>query len=179
MTLALFFGGARSGKSHLAVHLAREFEGEVVFVATGWAGDGEMRERIAKHRSERPSHWRTVEEPVHLERAIRGLDDNACVIVDCLSMWLSNRLEHGTDADVLAEAAAAAAASSARAGPTIAVSIEVGLGIVPMHPVGRRYRDLLGEVNAMWVRHAQSAFFVLGGRAIRLESPPKLSDLEP
>jgi len=176
VTLALILGGSRSGKKRLAVDLAREHEGAVVFLATGEAGDGEMSERIAQHRLERPTTWRTVEEPVQLEAAIRGVDPEACLIVDCLSLWLSNRFEQATDSEVRQEALGAAAAACERSALTFAVSNEVGLGLVPMHSLGRRYRDLLGEVNSIWAEKAERAFFVAAGRVLRLEPPPSLRE---
>ncbi len=177
MTLALFLGGARSGKSRLAVKLAEGHAGEVVFLATGEAGDEEMSIRIANHRLERPSDWQTIEEPALLEAAIRDIDVHACLIIDCLSLWLSNRLETATDSEVRQEATGAAAAACDRPGLTLAVSNEVGLGLVPMHPLGRRYRDLLGEVNATWAEKADRTFFVVAGRVLQLEQPLSLSEI--
>lgn len=178
MSLVLLLGGARSGKSQLAVEFAQESQDPVVFVATGQAGDEEMRARIERHRAERPSSWTTVEEPLALAAAIRAVDDSAFVIVDCLSLWLSNRLEDASDEEIRAEALDAAAAASVRAGRTLAVSNEVGLGLVPMHPLGRRYRDLLGEVNAAWATRAERALFVAAGRVLELEPRPSLRELQ-
>ena len=169
MTLVLLVGGARSGKSALALRLAERERAPVVFVATGEAGDDEMAARIARHRAERPGGWRTVEEPLDLGRALAEVEDDACVVVDCLSLWTANVLErHGADA-VEEQAEAVAAAAARRAGLTIAVTNEVGLGIVPSTPLGREYRDVLGRVNATWTAAASEAYFVVAGRALRLE----------
>ena len=168
MSLVLLLGGARSGKSALAVRLADESGGDVVFVATGEARDGEMAERIARHRAHRPAHWRIVEEPVALQQALEEAPPDACVVVDCLSLWAANLLERG-DADIEAQAATAAAAAAARSAPTIAVTNEVGLGIVPATALARTYRDVLGRVNAVWADAAAESFFVVAGKALRLE----------
>src|SRR6185503_14956330 len=93
VTLVLLLGGARSGKSRLAVRLARQRGGPVVFVATGEPGDDEMAERIARHRAERPPAWTTVEEPVALRDALAAAPDGATVVVDCLSLWVANLIE--------------------------------------------------------------------------------------
>jgi adenosyl cobinamide kinase/adenosyl cobinamide phosphate guanylyltransferase len=161
--LTFLLGGARSGKSALALRLAARHE-QVVFLATGEARDDEMTARIERHRAERPSHWRTVEEPLRLRAAIEAVPPDACLVVDCLSLWVANVLEAGEPVD---EAAASAAA--ARPGPTIAVSNEVGLGLVPTTPLGREYRDVLGRVNAAWAGAAERGYLVVAGRALRLE----------
>ena len=164
--LTFLLGGARSGKSSLALRLAAAAGAPVVFVATGEAGDDEMAERIARHRAERPADWTTVEEPRELEAALASAPPDACVVIDCLSLWVANVFESGTDVERRADAVAAAAA--ARPGRTIAVSNEVGLGVVPVTPLGRSYRDCLGRVNATWAAHADDAFFVVAGKALRL-----------
>jgi len=159
MTLVLYLGGARSGKSRLAVERAQASEQPVVFIATGEAGDEEMADRIARHRAERPADWVTVEEPLELARALRDVPPTATVIVDCLSLWVANG---GGGRDAIA-------AAITRAGLTIAVSNEVGLGIVPDNALARAYRDDLGRVNAAWAAAADEAHFVVAGRTLRLE----------
>jgi adenosyl cobinamide kinase/adenosyl cobinamide phosphate guanylyltransferase len=159
MPLTFLIGGARSGKSSLAVRLASETGAPVVFVATAEARDTEMAERIARHRTERPTEWETVEEPLKLHAAIESAPPDACVVVDCLSLWVANILEQGGEP---------ALRVPTRNGPTIAVSNEVGLGIVPATPLGRTYRDVLGRVNAAWAAAADEAFFVVAGKALRL-----------
>jgi adenosyl cobinamide kinase/adenosyl cobinamide phosphate guanylyltransferase len=168
LSLTLLLGGARSGKSTLAIELARVDGAPVVFVATGEAGDEEMAERIARHKAERPPGWTTVEEPLDLTAALSAAPEGSCVIVDCLSLWVANMLERG-DADVEDVADAAAALAADRIGRTIAVSNEVGLGIVPPTPLGRAYRDVLGRVNAAWARRAEASFLVVAGLGLRLE----------
>jgi adenosylcobinamide kinase/adenosylcobinamide-phosphate guanylyltransferase len=170
VTLVFLVGGARSGKSSLAVELAAESGEDVTFLATGEAGDEEMRERIRRHREERPAGWTTIEEPLALREALLRVDDESTVVVDCLSLWAANVLERGVGEDeLLEEARAAAAAAAARAGLTVVVSNEVGLGVVPPTPVGRRYRDVLGRVNVAWAAAADRAAFVIAGRLLPLE----------
>jgi len=173
MSLTLLLGGARSGKSTLAVRRAAAGAAPVVFVATGEARDEEMAERIARHRAARPATWQTVEAPLGLADALRLAPETSTVIVDCLSLWVSNLLEKGLDDDeVLSAARSAAALAAARPGLTLAVSNEVGMGIVPMHhPLGRRYRDLLGRVNTEWAEAADEAVLVVAGRQLGLERP--------
>jgi adenosylcobinamide kinase/adenosylcobinamide-phosphate guanylyltransferase len=158
MTLVVYIGGARSGKSRLAVERAWASGAEVVFVATGEAGDEEMAARIAHHRAERPGGWTTVEEPIELARALRDAPADATVVVDCLSLWVANG---GGGSDALEVAAA-------RGALTIAVTNEVGLGIVPDNALARAYRDELGRVNAAWCAAADEAWFVVAGKALQL-----------
>jgi adenosylcobinamide kinase / adenosylcobinamide-phosphate guanylyltransferase len=166
VSVIFLLGGARSGKSRLAVRLAAATEAPVVFVATGEAGDDEMAERIALHRAERPPHWQTMEAPRDLTGALADADGDACVVLDCLSLWVANVFEG--EVDVEEDARTAAELAARRAGTTIAVSNEVGLGVVPATPLGRAYRDVLGRVNAIWADVADQAFFVVAGKALRL-----------
>jgi adenosylcobinamide kinase/adenosylcobinamide-phosphate guanylyltransferase len=170
MALTLLLGGARSGKSKLAVRAAQAWEGSVLFVATGTAEDAEMAARIERHRAERPAGWATLEEPTALTEAVRGADPGTCVVVDCLSLWVANLLRLGWDDErVEAEAEAAARVAAEREAQTVVVSNEVGLGIVPETALGRRYRDLLGRVNGIFAAAADDPFFVVAGRKLRLE----------
>lgn len=165
----LLTGGARSGKSAIAVRRAAQHPGPVVFVATGQPRDEEMTARIARHQAERPQDWQTVEAPHELPAAILAQRPAACLVVDCLALWVSNLLERGdAEATVLAHARAAAQACAGRVGPTLVVTNEVGLGLVPMHPVGRAYRDLLGRVNIAMADRADRVELVVAGRTLLL-----------
>jgi adenosylcobinamide kinase / adenosylcobinamide-phosphate guanylyltransferase len=168
MTHVLLTGGARSGKSSLAVALAQRNGADVVFLATGQPGDDEMAARIARHRVERPGHWTTIEEPVRLVEAIGGVEPSACLIVDCLSLWVANLLEVERAEAIERDAAAAAGLAATRPGTTLVVTNEVGLGVVPATPLGRDYRDLLGRVNAIWAERATEAYLVVAGRVLPL-----------
>ena len=167
--LTLLLGGARSGKSALGLQLAQASPAPVTFIATAEGRDEEMAARIRAHRAERPTAWSTVEEPVHLERALGGVTRAATVVIDCLTLWVANLVERGAaDAAVGEEAAAVAAEAAAREGNVIAISNEVGSGIVPGDPGSRRYRDLLGHVNTTFAHHAGDAFLVGAGRLLVL-----------
>ena len=172
--LTVLIGGARSGKSALAVDLAARSGRSVVFVATATRSDDEMADRIDRHRAERPADWRTIEAPVDLVRALDVADDAACVVVDCLSLWTMNVFAED-DVTVLGRVADQVARARARSGPTVVVGNEVGTGIVPGDPSSRRYRDLLGRVNAAWSRAADRAFLVVAGRVLALDDPTDLA----
>jgi len=165
MTLVLLIGGARSGKSRLALERADQEARPVCFIATGQALDAEMSDRIERHRAERPAAWTTLEEPVELERALAGAPEDATAIVDCLSLWVANVFE---SRPVEALSAAAARAAAERPGLTIAVTNEVGMGIVPDNALARAYRDALGRVNAQWAEAADEALLVVAGRTLLL-----------
>ena len=167
--LVLLTGGARSGKSRIAAQLAVRRERPVVVVVTAEAGDEEMAERIRRHRAERPLEWTTVEEPLALEDAIERAPAGAVVVVDCLSLWVANLLGRELpDDEVVARSSRAAELAARRTGDTIAVTNEVGAGVVPEYPLGRRYRDVLGLVNAAWAAAAEQAALVVAGRLVPL-----------
>lgn len=169
MGLTFLVGGSRSGKTALALRLAAESGRSVIFVATAEAGDEEMAARIARHRGERPRAWRTVEAPLDLAGALAAAPTDACVVVDCLTLWTSNALEAGWDDETVERAAGEVASRAAGRGAlTLVVSNEVGLGIVPDTPLGRRYRDVHGRVNALFAAAAERACLVVAGRTLEL-----------
>jgi adenosylcobinamide kinase / adenosylcobinamide-phosphate guanylyltransferase len=170
--LTLLIGGARSGKSALAVRLAATSGRPVVFLATAEARDEEMAERIRRHRDARPASWTTVEVPLALEDALRDTSQDACVVLDCLSLWVSNEMESGTDDDaIVAKARNVAGTLAPRSPPSVVITNEVGLGIVPVNELARRYRDVLGRVNVAFAEASDAAYFVVAGRALPLEEP--------
>jgi len=170
MPYTFLVGGARSGKSTLAVRLASAFDGPVVVVATAEARDDEMLDRICAHRSARPAEWVTMEAPLHPLAAVEGVDEKACLILDCLTLWVSNALECGGSADEIDdEARKLASILAERDTPSIVVSNEVGLGIVPVNELARRYRDVLGRVNGSFAARASTSFFVVAGRGLPLQ----------
>ena len=170
MAYTFLLGGARSGKSSLAVRLARSFGAPTVVVATAEPRDEEMAERIRAHRDSRPAAWETVEAPRDLLGAMEGIREDACVILDCLTLWVSNAFEAGaTETEIEAEARDVASVTARRETPGIVVSNEVGLGIVPANELARTYRDVLGRVNAAFAEQASRSFFVVAGRGLLLE----------
>lgn len=169
----LILGGARSGKSRLAEELAESVPGQRIYVATGQGLDDEMRERIAHHQAARGSLWETREVPLDLVGAIeRETGIGRAVLVDCLTLWLSNVLHAGRDpdheADLLAEGVRRAA------GPLVLVSNEVGLGIVPATPLGRSFRDAQGRLNQRMAAVCDAVIFVVAGCPIRVKPAPAL-----
>ncbi len=169
MSLTFLLGGARSGKSSLAIELARPWAGQVTFIATGEPGDDEMAERIRAHQSERPAEWATVEVPLDVRAAFESASDDTAIVLDCLSLWVANLIARGDEPDEIeAESAAVAALAAARSSLTVAVSNEVGLGVVPATELGRRFRDVLGRVNARWAADAEHAAFVVAGLSLPL-----------
>ena len=181
MPLTLLVGGARSGKSSVAVDIGHRHEAAgiaVTFVATAPELDDDMARRIERHRAERPSTWRVIEAPTELARALDEVGDGLA-IVDCLTLWVSNLMLRGDD-DEAVEALAVEAAERAarRPAPTVVVTNEVGMGIHPETELGRRYRDLLGRVNATWGDAADTTLLLVAGRAIELGDPLDGLDVE-
>ena len=168
--LVVVTGGARSGKSTFAVEYGRRHAGPVVFVATAPSIDDDMRVRIDRHRAERPD-WPTVEEPCDIAPVVSSAVPGSLVIVDCLTLWVSNLMWRG-DSDTDIERLADVLASSVPSGVTaLFVTNEVGLGVHPETELGRRYRDLLGRVNQRMVASADRALFMVAGRALPLADP--------
>jgi adenosylcobinamide kinase / adenosylcobinamide-phosphate guanylyltransferase len=173
--LILIGGGARAGKSSFALAYARQLGAPRMFVATAQGGDDEMRARIARHQAERGPDFDTIEEPLALERALGSAPGNAVVVVDCLTLWLSNMLLGGVpSADILSEVGAVGAGARARAAPTLIVTNEVGLGVVPETPLGRRFRDLAGEAHQRLAALADESYLAVLGVVLRLHPAPLL-----
>src|SRR4051794_33341423 len=171
MTAAITFlvGGARSGKSSLAVDLGRRHDGEVVFVATAEPFDDDLRTRIDRHRADRPD-WPTVEEPLDLCGALAGAPPDALLIVDCLTVWVGNVMHRGEEPAI----GPLVDALTARPGPSVVISNEVGLGVHPESGLSRRYGDVLGRVNQAVAAAATTSLLLVAGRAIELRDPWEL-----
>ena len=178
----LVLGGARSGKSDLAQKLALDMGGSVLFVATAEAGDEEMRRRIEVHQRSRPGDWRTLEAPLHLADALeRGATDAAVVLIDCVSLWVSNLLQAASPKGLEEpdqEAAQSLLSSELGAlhdwyrggtASVIVVSNEVGMGLVPPYPSGRAFRDLVGWANQRLATIASEVYLVVAGIPVDLK----------
>lgn len=169
---ALILGGARSGKSAFAQRQALASGLDVHYVATAQAGDAEMTERIARHRAERPAHWGLVEEPLALAAALNAhAAADRCLLVDCLTLWLSNLLAAGDDRLTL-EIDALLAALPNLPGQLLLVSNEVGQGIVPTHPLARRFRDQAGLLHQCLAERCNRVFLIVAGLPLTLKDCP-------
>ena len=167
MSIYFVAGGARSGKSRKGEELAKNLAGSSrpIFVATAEAVDDEMTSRIKKHQDDRGTAFDLVEEPKNLTKALKEIDTDATVLVDCLTLWLSNNMMgDGNDSNE-----SVIAAARARKGATIFISNEVGEGIVPMHPVSREFRDLSGIMNQEFAAAADKVYFMKFGIAQELK----------
>ena len=164
----LVLGGARSGKSAYAERLVVDSAPTALYLATATAGDGEMAERIAQHRARRGETWQTVEEPLDLGGALAALArPDRPILVDCLTLWLSNLMLDGADID--AETARLAALLPRLAGPVVFVSNEVGLGIVPDNALARAFRDHAGRLNQAVAAAADAVFFIAAGLPLQMK----------
>ncbi|HSX71646.1 MAG TPA: bifunctional adenosylcobinamide kinase/adenosylcobinamide-phosphate guanylyltransferase [Pseudomonas sp.] len=171
--LELILGGARSGKSRLAEKLAAGSGLPVTYIATGQAWDGEMAQRIAHHRSTRPTEWGLVEEPLELAGALR---DNAapgrCLLVDCLTLWLTNLLMLEDDTRLAMQRDAFLEALGELPGRIILVSNETGLGVVPLGELTRRYVDEAGWLHQAVAERAERVQFCVAGLPMLLKGAP-------
>jgi adenosylcobinamide kinase/adenosylcobinamide-phosphate guanylyltransferase len=175
--IILVGGGARSGKSRFALAHARTLGPRRVFVATGQALDGEMSERIAAHVRTRGPDFRTVEEPLALSEALRALGEATppadVVVVDCLTLWLSNLLVRGaSEAHIGERIEALVAVLQARRFHALIVTNEVGMGIVPETPLGRLFRDVAGRAHQRLADVADEIHLAILGTILRLRPPP-------
>jgi adenosyl cobinamide kinase/adenosyl cobinamide phosphate guanylyltransferase len=174
MALTLLIGGARSGKSSLAVDIGHRHAAAgipVTYLATAPPSDDDMIARIERHRAERPDTWATIEEQTDLVGALDTVE-RGLVLIDCLTLWVSNLMGRDHSDDEITELAAVTAAHAARReDQTVAVTNEVGLGVHPDTELGRQYRDTLGRVNQIWIDHADPSLLLVAGRAVRLDDP--------
>jgi adenosylcobinamide kinase/adenosylcobinamide-phosphate guanylyltransferase len=169
----LVLGGARSGKSRTALQLAESASSERTYIATAQAFDDEMRDRIAQHRAERDGSWQTVDAPLDLTEAVRTQSGpRKAVLVDCLTLWLSNVVL--AERDPTHEADRLVQAIREARGPLILVSNEVGQGIVPSTPLGRRFRDEQGRLNQRMAEACDAVVLVAAGCPILIKPAPPL-----
>jgi len=185
MALTLIIGGARSGKSELAQRLAAASGAPVTFIATMEPLDDEVRRRIDIHRAARPAAWRTIEEPLDVAEALANRAGSGdCALIDCLTLWIANILMRALgDSDRVPASSIEAAIEAARTqvdrlvqacderrGPTIIVSNEVGLGVVPPYPLGRAFRDAMGAANARVATRAARVLQCTAGLVLDLRA---------
>ncbi|HWB97490.1 MAG TPA: bifunctional adenosylcobinamide kinase/adenosylcobinamide-phosphate guanylyltransferase [Bryobacteraceae bacterium] len=182
--LTFIIGGARSGKSRFAQSLCSP-GARVVYLATARVEDDEMRARVERHRADRPSHWRTIEEPLAIAGAVQSVCGDAdFILLDCLTVWLGNLCwEYRERPDAERESRAcgeidALAAAGAHC-EIVLVSNEVGWGIVPEHPLGRQFRDLQGLVNQRTAALADRVFLTVAGIPIGIKPPAGMTMLPP
>ena len=176
--MILLLGGARAGKSAYAMRLAQDGErasdNEVCFIATAEGLDEDMAKRIARHRAERPTNWRTIEEPCQIDEALRQASEARIVIVDCLTLFVSNWLvrhedEHECEQFVRRITREFLELAQTQKQTIICVSNEVGLGIVPDTRMGRVFRDLLGRVNQDFAVAADEVYLIVAGLPLQLK----------
>ena len=169
--LTLITGGCRSGKSTHAIVIALASPGpRKFFIATAEALDDEMRARIAHHRRSRPAEFQTLEEPRRLGAVLESLDGRAdVVVIDCVTLWISNLLPELIDDKILAEVSTLGSILSKVSFSTVVVTDEVGWGVVPDNPVARRFRDLLGWTNQEIARVADEVVLMAAGCPLRLK----------
>jgi adenosylcobinamide kinase/adenosylcobinamide-phosphate guanylyltransferase len=179
----LVIGGARSGKTRHALELAALIGSErcasVVYVATAEPGDAEMAERIAHHRAERPPGWRTIEAPRALAQALTGVAPDTVIVIDCLTLWLSNALLQDFSEERprdelpgwVAERDALGRFIEGFAGTIVMVSNEVGSGIVPASALARRFQDEQGRLNQSLAARCEHVTWVVAGIAVPIKSP--------
>lgn len=169
----LVLGGVRSGKSRLAERLARECGRQVVYVATATAGDDEMRRRIDAHRARRPENWILVEEPLELGRTLRSLDQpGRCLLVDCITLWLTNLITHKDSSLLERERAALFECLPELVGELILVSNEVNMGVIPLGDVSRRFCDEAGTLHQELAAHCDRVVLTVAGLPQVLKGPP-------
>ena len=166
-------GGCRSGKSRRALEIAENIPGDKrIFIATCVPRDDEMRQRVAQHRKERSRKWQTVEAPVHLARAIDEQSRQAdVVLVDCLTLWISNLLlETADDHKILEQVTGLTQTLASVACPVVIVSNEVGTGIVPENQLSRRFRDLVGSANQAVAARVERVVWMVAGIAVEIKA---------
>ncbi len=166
--VTLVLGGARSGKSAFAEGLVAGHRRGCVYLATAEIHDAEMKERVRLHRERRDTQWRTVEAPLDLARTlVAETAQGAAILVDCLTLWLSNLMHAGRDP--AAETDALLTALGQVGGPIVFVANEVGLGIVPDNKLARDFRDHAGRMNQRIAAEADAVFFIAAGLPMKLK----------
>ena len=168
--LQLILGGARSGKSRLAEQTAKAFGQTVIYIATAQARDAEMQDRIAHHQAQRPSDWQIVEEPLYLAKILQQLDaPGTTILVDCLTLWMSNLLMNEDQNLQLAECQKLLAVLPTLKSEIILVSNETGLGVVPMGEITRKFVDESGRLHQQLGQISDKVLFCVAGFPMTLK----------
>lgn len=168
-------GGARSGKSSFALKEASGISGEKAYIATAEALDEEMRERIEQHKNQRGKDWDTYEEPLRISDVIKKIESRYDVIVvDCLTMWISNIMNAGLSIEIEIENFISSLATHNSS--VYIVSNEVGMGIVPENEIARRFRDVAGTLNQKVAKVADEVYFVIAGIPLRIKEKHDTGD---
>lgn len=174
----LIIGGTKSGKSSHALKIGQDFlqqgnHGKGLFIATATAGDEEMAERIQRHREERGKEWETIEEPIHVTKIIKqNANDFDVVLIDCLTLWLSNLMFKSIDTDSYIKDLSNAI--SCVTTPVLLVSNETGMGIVPSDPIARKFRDLSGNMNQYLAKSCGKVILMTAGIALQIKPEHKV-----
>ncbi len=188
--LTLILGGVRSGKSTWAEQQAAALNHPVLYLATGQAGDGEMAERIRRHKDRRPADWQTIEEPLRpaaaLSAALSAANPPPVILLDALDVWIANIILEQESADfaaveslVLAELARLLAVCRRQTAAAILVSSEVGLSPVPPNALARRFQDLSGAVNQQAAAAADSVYLAVAGLPVQIKAPSYVANPPP
>lgn len=173
--VTFIIGGARSGKSAFALSEANKFTGQKAYIATAQALDEEMRERVEKHKKQRGGEWDTYEEPVKVADVLQGIKDKYnVVIIDCLTLWLSNLMCNGHDVEKGIESLCSSLSTiyclpAGKAGSLFTVSNEVGTGIVPDNELARKFRDFAGILNQKVAAIADDVYLVTAGIPVKIK----------
>ena len=169
MSCVLIGGGSRSGKSTFALEYARRYTQPLAFIATAEARDDEMKARVAAHRTERGPEFHTIEEPLHVARAVNEAGDRfGAIVIDCLTLWLSNLMFSGAD-DIRSQSANLLRSAAESPAVVVLVTNEVGCGIVPENALARRFRDLAGNMNQQAAAAAHEAYWMMFGVPMRIK----------
>lgn len=174
---ALILGGVKSGKSRHAERMAADSGKQVIYLATAQPGDEEMRQRITVHQAQRPSHWLTIESPLHLADALRTHDSpRHCLLVDCLTLWLTQLLCQNNEAQLQQEISQLLTLIPLLQGDILLVSNETNLGITPIDALSRRFCDLSGSLHQQLAPHMDKVILTVAGLPLYVKGTPHALD---
>lgn len=173
--ITFILGGVRSGKSQMAIKMAKKKNGKVAFIATCVPMDKEMKKRVSMHRKARPAHWQTFEEPEDIHSLLRKIDNKFdIIIIDCLTILVSNMLlKNLKDKDIEEKINQTMFALKRNKAEAIIVSNEVGMGIVPDNKLAREFRDIAGKINQITAKKSDEVFFMISGLPLSIKKENK------